>query len=171
MIATFIGHRNTPISNRLKKNIKHELRKLLTSHPTTQFLFGSRSRFDDACLEIVSQLKSEFPQLKRIYVRSFFKQNKKLIMYTCLFVFGFYSDYLLTLYDDTIFPDIVANSGKAAYIKRNMYMINNCDILFVYYDPSYTVKSENGIKRNSGTKIAVEYALTKNKKIINFFYK
>ena len=160
MIATFIGHRNTPISNRLKKNIKHELRKLLTSHPTTQFLFGSRSRFDDACLEIVSQLKSEFPQLKRIYVRSSFQ-----------YISSFYSDYLLTLYDDTIFPDIVVNSGRAAYIKGNAYMIKNCDILFVYYDPSYTVKSENGIKRNSGTKIAVEYALTKNKKIINFFYK
>ena len=68
------------------------------------FLFGSRNKFDELCLLIVTELKRKYSDIKRVYVRSKDSCIDKL-----------YKDYLLEFYDDTIMPKRVARAGKASY--------------------------------------------------------
>lgn len=152
MKIAVIGHRNTKISQKLKESLKYQIKIFLKQDPSIEFLFGSKSNFDAICLEIVTELKQEYPLLKRIYVRSSFQHINK-----------FYSDYLLTFYDETYFPPQVENAGKASYIKRNEIMIKLCDVLLVYYDPVSVLNTKSGTRR------AVEFAIRNKKPIFNFF--
>ena len=56
--------------------------------------------------------------------------------------------------------DKVASAGQASYIERNELMINDSDYCVFYIDKK--------TKYKSGTKIAHEYAKSKNKNIYFF---
>ena len=51
MIATFIGHRKIQNSELLTEQIKRTILNLIDEKQVDTFLFGSRSAFDDLCLE------------------------------------------------------------------------------------------------------------------------
>ena len=158
MKIAFIGHRKIIVNKNLTDTLYKAIENLLKSHPDTEFLFGSKSEFDALCLHTVNQLKKHFPDLKRTYVRSSYKN-----------IPPFYETYLNEIYDQTFLPKEADNAGKASYIKRNKAMIDLCDKLFVYYDPQYKVNARRGHSKNSGTKIAIEYAQKTKKDIVNFF--
>ena len=61
----------------------------------------------------------------------------------------------------TYYPENIANSGRAVYVKRNYEMIDNSRFCVVYYDTDYEPST-----RKSGTKIALEYAIKRSKKVI-----
>ncbi len=151
--VAFIGHRCVNNVNEVKEKIKKALTELIEEENAETFLFGSKSVFDDLCLAAVTELKEKFyPLIKRVYVRSSYEV-----------ISDFYKSYLLTAYDETFYPYEVKNAGYRSYVRRNEIMINMCDILVTYYDGDYRLLKG----RTSGTKYAVEYALKKNKKIIN----
>ena len=58
MIATFIGHRKIQNSELLTEHIKQTVLNLIDEKQVDTFLFGSRSAFDDLCLETVTEIKS-----------------------------------------------------------------------------------------------------------------
>ena len=147
----FLGHKNIPITNDLKSKLSKIVEKLIIYENTNTFLFGSASQFNDLCLEIVTQLKEKHPHIKRIYIRAEYP-----------YIDEGYKRYLLTNYEDTYFPEKIINSNKAIYINRNYEMINKSQICIVYYDNSLLPTN-----RKSGTKIALDYATKKGKKIIN----
>lgn len=97
----------------------------------------------------MTKYKIKYPNLKRLYIRT----NAPILSEE-------YKNYLLQFYDNTYYPRDVEGAGKAIYVKRNIFMIDNCDLLIAYY-------REDLIKgTKSGTKTAVEYAKEKGKKII-----
>lgn len=129
------------------------------------FLFGSRSAFDDLCLETVTEIKKLRPHIKRIYVRAAYP-----------YIDSAYEAYLLKFYDATYIPDKIENAGKAAYVERNEYMIDKADLCIFYYDKNYEPPLKPaargrvfGEQPQSGTKIAYEYAVKKQKEIVNLF--
>ncbi len=67
----FIGHRNCKLTAKQTQYLLDIVTSLIIDGADT-FLFGSRSSFDDVCWEIVSELKSVFSNIKRIYVRAEF---------------------------------------------------------------------------------------------------
>ena len=71
--------------------------------------------------------------------------------------------------NETFFPEGVSGAGYRSYIKRNQAMIDICDILITYYDKGYKPTNRLRISRKSGTGIAFEYAIKKNKRIINLY--
>ena len=71
-----------------------------------------------------------------------------------------YEKYLLEFYEYTYFPESALNAGKAVYIKRNREMIDKSRFCVFYYS-----KTSEPTKRNSGTKIAYDYAVHKKRKI------
>ena len=118
------------------------------------FLFGSRSKFDDLCHIVVTELKGKYPNIKRVYVRS---------QYPC--IDKPYKDYLLEFYDDTIIPNRVGKAGGASYVERNQEMIDASDFCVFYYNPSYLPPKRKYAKRDisdyqpkSGTALAFHYA-------------
>ena len=113
-------------------------------------LFGSKSQFNSLCYEIVCKAKEKYSTIKRVYVRAEYPEIDKS-----------YKNYLLEKYESTFFPENIFKSGKAVYIKRNYYMIDKSDICVFYYN-----KENLPNNRKSGTKIALDYAIKKNKKVI-----
>ncbi len=146
----FFGHRTINETKKLKLKLIETIEKLIVEKEVDTFLFGSKSRFNSLCLETVTALKEKYPNIKRIYVRAEYPYISEL-----------YKNYLLESYEYTYYPEKIINSGRAAYIKRNYEMIENSQFCIVYYDEHLSPTT-----RKSGTKIALDYALKKGKKII-----
>lgn len=133
------------------------IEELIVNKGVSRFVFGSKSEFDDLCYDIVSELKNKYSYIERVYVRSMYEN-----------LTSYYREYIYELYEDTFYPDCVKKSNKLSYIKRNEFMVKSSDYCIFYYDKNYIPKNYKGerIYRNSGTKIALEYAKSKNKNII-----
>ncbi len=148
----FFGHRTINETEELKAKLYKTIESLIVNENVDTFLFGSKSRFNDLCLEIVSQIKEKYPYIKRVYVRAEFP-----------IISDSYKDYLLESYEDTYYPEKLIGSGRAAYVERNFEMINQSRFCVVYYDESHAPT-----KRKSGTKIALDYANKHKKEILIF---
>ena len=146
----FFGHRTINETEELKVELHKTIEDLIVNENVNTFLFGSKSRFDSLCLELVTKLKEKYPHIKRIYVRAEFPV-----------ISDNYKNYLLESYEDTYYPEKIIGSGRAAYVERNFEMINQSHFCVVYYDESYAP-----ITRKSGTKIALDYATKHQKEII-----
>ena len=147
----FIGHRSIKEIEELKSKICEIIEKLIVENSVDTFLFGSKSRFNDLCLELVTKIKEKHPHIKRIYVRAEYPNIDET-----------YKKYLLESYEDTYYPEHIIGSGRAVYVERNYEMINNSNFCIVYYDEQNAPKT-----RKSGTKIAFDYAIKQGKEIIN----
>lgn len=151
----FIGHRKIEGKEKTIAPLKQEVEKLLEEGVNT-FYFGSKSDFDELSWEVVTELKKDNPLIKRIYVRSSFQ-----------FIDEAYEKYLLKSFEETYFPNQLENAGRYSYVERNCKMIDKSDYCIFYYNKDYIPKE----RRNSGTKIAYEYAMRKHKEIINIYKK
>ena len=143
----FIGHREIEEKERLSKKLTEIIENLILKENVTKFIFGSKSRFDTLCYEIVTKLKERYPYIERVYIRAEFSE-----------IGDKYKAYLLEKYEDTYFSQKAF--GKASYIERNKEMIEKSDFCIIYF-------KEDLLKPyKSGTKIAFDYAIKKNKKIV-----
>lgn len=149
-VCCFLGHRTINETEKLKAQLIEKIEKLIVEDFVDTFLFGSKSRFNSLCLELVTQLKENYPHIKRVYVRAEYP-----------YISEDYKKYLLKNYEDTYYPENIINSGRASYVERNYEMINNSHFCVVYYD-----EKGGPTTRKSGTKIALDYAIKKRKKII-----
>ena len=147
----FIGHRTINETEELKLKLNEIIEKLIVDEKVDTFLFGSKSRFDGLCLELVTKLKDKYPHVKRIYVRAEFPV-----------INDDYTAYLLRSYEDTYCPKTILGAGKAAYVERNYEMIDHSRFCIVYYDATYAPTT-----RKSGTRIALDYAIKQGKCVIN----
>ena len=165
MVVCFIGHRKISVEESFKEHLANLIKALITEKNFDTFLFGSRSQFDELCLETVSKLKNDYPHIRRIYVRAAYPH-----------IDDNYEKYLLSFYDETYIPDKIENAGKAAYVERNEYMIDKADFCIFYYNKDYkppikhaTRKQLFSYQSKSGTKVAYEYATLKKKRMLNLY--
>ena len=161
----FIGHRNIAKTDELIEKLNNTIENLITNENVCVFMFGSKSKFDDICYEVVTSLKEKYPHITRIYVRAEYP-----------YIDDDYKNYLLQSYEDTYFPDKLIDAGKYVYVERNCEMIDKSTHCIVYYDKDYLPKRRRNSKRDlfdyqpkSGTALAYNYAVQKKKKIINLF--
>lgn len=163
----FFGHRKINITDELIYLLKIIVKELITEEKIDTFLFGSKSLFDKICLRVVTELKNEYPHIKRIYVRAEYP-----------YIDEDYEAYLLKNYDHTYYPKRIINAGRASYVERNQEMIDKSNYCVVYYDENYMVPVRKNNKRGivdcqskSGTKFAYNYAIKKGLIIENVFEK
>lgn len=163
----FFGHRKIDKSSELTGRLTREIEVLITEKDVDLFYFGSKSEFDDLCHKVVTELKDKYAHIKRIYVRSEFQH-----------IPDWYEESLLKHYEGTYFPEHIKNSGKASYVERNQEMINKSDYCVVYYDKNYLPPRRKNSRRDltdyqpkSGTGVAYDYAVKKNRFIINVICK
>lgn len=165
MQVCFIGHRNIQKSEEVTTLLKQTVANLIKTGATT-FLFGSMSEFDSLSWKVVTELKEIYPFIKRVYVRSAYQYIDKS-----------YEAYLLKSYEETYFPIKLKNAGRYSYVERNCEMIDSSVCCVFYYNEKYVAQSTRqsarnalfSTIRNSGTKIAYDYAVKKNKIIINLY--
>lgn len=113
-ICCFFGHRTINETEELKSKIIETIEKLIVDENVNTFLFGSKSRFNSLCLELVTKIKEKYPHIKRIYIRAEYPDINEQ-----------YTNYLLESYEDTYYPEHIIGSGRAAYVERNYEMIDN----------------------------------------------
>ena len=150
-VCCFLGHRKIVETEELKKRLCKTIERLIIKEGVTTFLFGSRSRFDDLCYELVTKIKEKYPHINRIYVRAEYP-----------FINDSYRAELLKYCEDTFFPEKALGAGRSVYVERNQEMIRQSHFCVIYYDDAVT------ISRKSGTKIALKYARSQKKNCIIF---
>ena len=145
----FFGHIKINETEELKSKLIEIIEKLIVENSVDTFLFGSKSRFNDLCYEIVSKIKEKYPHIKRIYVRAEYPDIDET-----------YKNYLSESFEETYYPEKIIGAGKASYVERNYEMIDNSHYCIVYYDEPNAPTT-----RKSGTKIAHDYAVKQGKQI------
>ncbi len=159
----FFGHRKISDTAELRTKISDIVERLIVDENIDTFLFGSKSRFDSLCHELVTKCKEKHPHIKRVFVRAEYP-----------FIDEKYRAYILEDYGDTYYPEHMVNAGKASYVERNCEMIDKSSVCVVYYNPDYAPPRRRASRRDltdyqpkSGTKIAYDYAVKKKRRIIN----
>ena len=147
----FIGHRKINETEDLKIRLWNLIEDFILNQNVTTFLFGSKSGFNDLCEKTLIKAKEKYPHIKRVYVRADYQYIEES-----------YEKYLLQFCDETYFPENLVNAQKSAYVKRNFKMIDKSDFCVFYFS-----EQEAPTTRKSGTKVALDYAIKKNKKIFN----
>lgn len=143
----FIGHREIEETEELREKLKNIIEGLITSKGVDTFLFGSKSRFNSLSYGLVTELKTKYPNIKRVYVRAEYPD-----------ISHDYKEYLLSLYEDTYYPEKAV--GRAVYIERNREMIDKSEYCVFYYR-----KDRLPTARKSGTLTALSYAVSKKREI------
>ena len=146
----FLGHRTIQKSEALKSAVYETIENLILDKSVDRFLFGSKSQFDSLALDVVTTLKKKYPHIKRVYVRAEFPA-----------ISDDYQAYLLESYEESYYPDKLLNAGKAVYVERNFEMIDQSQFCVIYYDAN-----QAPTERKSGTKIALDYAVKREKTVI-----
>ena len=163
-----IGHRKIN-SEELQLKLKNLFLDLINKENVTIFNFGKLGEFNDLCYKILIGIKKENPSIKLIVYalsdeivytfeeaedyRNKYNRKEKEFKFKCF-------DEIIEL------RDIDETKFKYACVLRNKQIIDNSDLCVIYYKENYTLPSKNSQIRNSGTKIAYEYASKQNKKII-----
>ncbi len=162
--ACFIGHRKISDTPEFRKKLKETIETLI-KNGTINFVFGDHSAFNDICYSEVTEYKKNYPQIKRIKFRTNYENAD-----------GYTERFLTDGYEESIFPQGVHGSGRAAYIERNKAMIKECDICVFYYNKNYMPPKRKSCNRavsyyipKSGTALAYDFAVHNNKTVINCF--
>ena len=97
----FFGHRKIKESDELKSRLSKTIEELIVNHSVKNFLFGSRSEFDELCYKVATELKEKYNNIQRVYVRAEYP-----------YVTDCYKKYLLEMYEDTYYPEKIKNAGR-----------------------------------------------------------
>ena len=151
LVCCFIGHRKINETEDLKIRLWDLTENLIINKNVTTFLLGSKSEFNELCVNILIQAKEKYPHIKRVYVRAEYPDINEQ-----------YEKYLLQSCDETYFSKKLTNARSTVYVQRNYEMIDKSNFCIFYYNEQLSP-----IKRKSGTKIALDYAIKKKKIIFN----
>ena len=83
----FFGHRKIAQTEELRIELYRIIQELVEQKNVHTFLFGSKSRFDSLCYEVVSSLKEKYPHIRRVYVRdvlSYYGGSRQCRRYSAL---------------------------------------------------------------------------------------
>ena len=149
--CSFFGHRDTSQTEELKQKIRETVEQLIVEEGVDTFLFGSRSKFDELCHMVVTELKEKYPHIRRIaYLCKHeagclvgegeeMRQEKRRIKELT----G--RDVYVREFEEIKKSDRVNSAGRAAYVERNQWMIDESNIV-VYYVKKSQGGAANALK-------------------------
>lgn len=159
----FIGHRDTEDTAEMRATIIDLLINLIIQEDATDFLFGSRSTFNDICYEIVTQLTDRFPQIKRVaypcqHEYAVLQCNVESKETVWSKIAG--HTFKVNGYDEIRLFTSRCCAGKASYVQRNRAMIDDSDVCVFY------CRTASG---TGGTAVAYRYAVRQGKVLANLY--
>ena len=148
-----------------KTKLKDCFLDLIEKKNINTFNFGFYGQFNDLCYEVLLGLKQIYPQIQLILYslnnevaytfeeaeqhQSQYKRKNKSFPYKC--------------FDEIVYlKNIDESHFKFACVLRNKNLIDESEYCVIYFRKDYSLPHN----RNSGTKIAYEYAKEQKKKII-----
>ena len=164
----FIGHRKLELDFP-KEYLFNVIKHLIVDIGVRKFLFGCNSEFNDLCHQIVTSFKQTYPDIVRINYP--LASSAKIISKTkqdleeTLKKFYQHNIYICD-YDEFVTPFESSKSGGYLYIKRNFEMVKNSDLIVAYLRNAKSKNNKTNRTTNSGTKLAVDFAINLKKDII-----
>ena len=164
--CSFFGHRDTPQTEELKQKVKESVEHLIVEEGVDTFLFGSRSKFDELCHMVVTELKEKYPHIQRIaylckHETACFVGEGMMMKQQIKKLTG--RDVYVPEYEDIKKSDRVNSAGRAAYVERNQLMIDESVFSIIFIKAKYLLAHSV-----SGTAVVYRYALKKKAKISIF---
>lgn len=114
------------------------------------FLFGSRSKFDELCHIVVTELKEKYSNICRIaylckhetacLVGAGMSLTQKIKVITG-------RNEVVLEYEKIENLDRVVSAGKASYLERNEELIDISDFCVFYYNPDYQSPRRRGQRK------------------------
>ena len=152
----FIGHRHIynykEIREKLYKIVEEEIKK-----GCKFFTMGTHGEFDEMALSVCRELRKVYINIEIEVVITSFKTIEPIIDHDPIF-----GDEKYIPYSDvnTIMYDIEEEYYKRKIVVSNQQMIDNCDTLICYVNPTKTY---------GGAILAYKYAKKKGLQIVNLF--
>ncbi len=148
-ICSVFGHSEINITKELEENLTTAFKNLI-NEGCEIFLFGGFGMFDELCHRLISELKSTYKNIKRIYCLSdprHLRPSKR-------------PKWLKSEdYEDFVYLDLQFDWWYKRIYFRNCAMIDKSDVVVFYVEE----------RKNSGAYKAYKYAKQKKKRIINLY--
>ena len=145
--CSFFGHRNTEQTEELKEKVRETVEHLIVEEGVDTFLFGSRSKFDELCHIVVTDLQKMYPNIRRV---AYLCKHEN----ACLVGAGTSLTHQIEEitgrkervleYEEIKKSDRVNSAGRDCYVERNYWMIDESDFAIFHLD-------ENNNTKKSGT--------------------
>lgn len=145
MIITFCGHAQFYKSEDYEKILLKLLEELIGNN-AADFYLGGYGDFDKFAYSCCKKYKFSHPNVSLVFITPYLTleyQKKHL-------------DYIETMYDSVIYPQIENKPLRLAIIYRNRYMIESADYIIAYVDHDY-----------GGAYKAYKHAIKKGKIVFN----
>ena len=157
--CSFFGHRDTPQTEELKQKVRITVEQLIVEEGVDTFLFGSRSKFDELCHMVVTELKEKYPHIRRVAYLC--KHEAGCLVGTgeemrqAIKRLTGRNEYVRE-FEEIKRSDRVDSAGRAAYVERNQWMV--ADVHF-----TIMLLNEEKIRKrdNSGTWSIYQFAKKK----------
>ncbi len=163
--CSFFGHRDTTQTEELKEKIRETVERLIVEEGVDTFLFGSRSKFDELCHIVVTELQEIHPHIRRIaylckhetacLVGTGMELKQKIKDLTG-------RDVYVGEYEEIKKSDRVNSAGRACYVERNQIMITDSDYCIFFCHCNQNSRGCRNDLNISGVVLAFQYASKKH---------
>lgn len=143
--CVFFGHRWISLSEQEKTLLQNTVIDLITNEGVTDFIFGGYGSFDSIAYQTVSEIKKQYPNIRRIRALAYFPRDKED------------TDRLNRLYDFVFLPEgTEIGPQRYAIARRNRTLAKECDFMICYV-----------ISNSGGAYTAMKTAKANGKTVIN----
>ena len=125
MTITFCGHSNFSFDNTVKEKLKELLLQKIRKNPACKFYLGGYGDFDSLCLNILKEIKIQFPNIKLLFITPYLDNNYSKLETAKLY------------YDGIIYPPLENVPRQFCISKRNEWMVNEADFLIAFVKYSW----------------------------------
>ena len=149
MTIAFAGHASIPFGDKIKAQVKEQIKKHIIRTKSITFYLGGYGDFDMICAHVCNELKKEYDGIEVIYVTPYIRLSEQAKIREmqkngwC---------------DSSIYPQLESVPLKFAIAERNKWMMENADLVIAYVNRNY-----------GGAYQSLQIAKRKRKKIINIF--
>lgn len=151
MTVAFIGSNDFKRAVPTTVKMWNELTKLVTDEGADVFLFTNEGLFDNSCWQVVTQLQTQHPNIKRIYAQTGYEDNRGELQ------------ELEKCYEEIILLNSLCENKVLAPFARNRFMVLMSDVLVTYFDDTNLRMPRIA----SSTEEAIQFANRYKKRIIN----
>ena len=147
MVITFLGHSSLYVTDKLRNELYHTIKKIIHQGDSVSFYCGGYGDFDNLCARICRSIKKESPFCEIFFITPYITESQQRKIKELMDE---------KLYDDVIYPPLENIPPRIAIIKRNEWMIQKADVIIAYVKHTY-----------GGAYKALQYAKKKKKPLIN----
>ena len=137
MTITFCGHSNFSFDNTIKQKLKKLLLQEIRKNPACKFYLGGYGDFDSLCLNILKEIKADFPAIELLFITPYLNDNYSKLETAKLY------------YDGIIYPPLENVPRRFCILKRNEWMVDEADLViaFIKYSWGGAAKTLEYVKR------------------------